>query len=84
MEEQYTILFKTASAENGIPGTVDVVDTFGVVIIIHAYGNINMKREPGGILPGITLRYHVKETESLSKKINEKGEGLLLLFKALV
>lgn len=61
MEEQYTTMFKTASAENGIPGTVHVVDTFGYVIVTRAYGNINMKKGPGGILPGTTLHDHVKK-----------------------
>lgn len=51
-------------------------DIFGSVITIIVFGNINMKKERGGILPGIILQGSVngiyfQKSERLSVKPHE-------------
>jgi len=55
MGGQFTTGFKNASKETGIPGTEEEADIFGSAMAIIAPGITNMKKEHGGILPGITL-----------------------------
>jgi hypothetical protein len=53
--DPFTTGIKNASKETGIPGTGEEEDIFGCAMVTIATGITNMKKEPGGILPGIIL-----------------------------
>jgi hypothetical protein len=52
---QFITGIKNASKETGIPGTGEEEDIFGYAMATIATGITGMKKEHGGILPGIIL-----------------------------